>query len=366
MQRKDAMNRHLIALVLVMAAPLLLFGQATSELPTPAAIAGAKHRLLMITSAQQRLLRVSPMPRQKACEPGPVQPVIAYPGYFESVIVANNGDVYTSDQVTMGVYRITPRGQVTLFASLFGGAFYDPQALYAGTLGLEFDRHGNLWIAALDFLHTERHGIYMVTPEGRSELAVPMDPAVIPVPNSLIFDDRGNLYVTESYTGTIWKVARGEHVATPWLTHELLTPGPGGQFGANGIIYKDNTLIVVSTDRGLLLKVPLNRDGSPGEVTVFAQLLDPLGVTLGPDGLAFGPDGAVYATCAYAGQFVRVEDDGTWEVVLDQDLGYPTGAAFAKTRGERDTVYLANFLSPLNFGPSVVKVDLCKPKCGRE
>ena len=360
MQHEYAMKKFLIALVLVMAAPLQVFGQVTIEKPpSPATIARAKLTLLRVHPS-------SAMGKQKACEPGPVQALIPPPGWFESVVVANNGDIYTSDQATMYVYRITPSGQVSLFASLFGNNYYDPDAVNAGTLGLEFDRNGNLWIATLDFLNTERHGIYMVTPDGHSELAVPMDPSVIPLPNSLAFDSRGNLYVTESFTGTIWKVARGEHVATLWFTHELLTPPLGGAFGANGIIYKDKNLIVANTDRGSLLKIPLNRDGSAGELTVFAQLLDAQGLTPGPDGVTDGPDGEVYVTGAYAGQLIRVLDDGTWEVVLDQDIGYPTGVAFGKTHGEKYTVYLANLLSNFNNAPSVFKVELCKPKFGRE
>ena len=86
-------------------------------------------------------------------------------------------------------------------------------------------------------------------------------------------------------------------------------------FGANGIIYKDKNLIVANTDRGSLLKIPFNRDGSAGELTVFAQLLDAQGLTPGPDGVTDGPDGEVYVTGAYAGQLIRVLDDGTWEVV---------------------------------------------------
>ena len=352
MLHRYAMYISLIGLVLLAAAPPLLVGQATGERPSPATVATAKQRLLKVQP-------LSPVHQQKACESGPVQTLIPPPGWYESVATANNGDVYTSDQATMDVYRITPMGQVSLFASLFGDDYYDPYAVYAGTLGLEFDRNGNLWIATLDFLNTERHGIYMVTPDGRSELAVPMDPAVIPVPNGLDFDAHGNLYVTESFTGAIWKVAPGEHVATLWLTHELLTPPPNGLYGANGMVYKDKTLFVANTDRGTLLKVPLNRDGSAGMPTVFAKLLDPLGATLGPDGVTVGPDGAIYVTGNYANQLVRVAEDGTWKVVLD-DVTYPTGAAFGKTHGEKNTVYLANFLSTFNYAPSVIKVDLCK------
>ena len=297
--------------------------------------------------------------KKTACEPGPVQTLIPPPGYFESVTTANNGDVYTSDQAYMRISRITPGNGVSVFANLFGEDYYDPNASYAGTLGLKFDRNGNLWVVVLDFLDTEKHGIYVVAPNGHSELAIPMDPNVIPIPNSLTFDDRGNLYVTESATGAIWKVARGAHVPMLWLTHELLSPPPGGAFGANGIVYKDKSLFLVNTDKGTLLRVPLNRDGSAGDPTVLAQLLDQLGATIGPDGLAIGADKALYATGAYEGLLVRIAEDGSWEVVLD-GLAYPTSVAFGKTQGEKNTVYLSNFLATLNNEPGVVKVGLCE------
>jgi sugar lactone lactonase YvrE len=353
MRIKYARNTALFALVLVIAAPLLLFGQATRERPTPATISGEKQKLLQL---QPR----SVVPGKKACEPGPVQALIPPPGWFESIAVANNGDAYTSDQATMAVYRITPTGKVSRFASLLGNDYYDPQALYAGTLGLRFDRNGNLWVATLDFLDTEKHGMYRVTPDGQSELAVPMDPNVITAPNGLTFDAGGNLYVTEVVSGTIWKVIRGEHVATLWLANELLTPPPGGVYGANGIVYKDKTMFITNTDRGTILKVPLNRDGSAGEVTVFAQLFDDLGATLGPDGLILGPDGALYTACPYVGQLIRVAGDGSWQAVLDQDLAYSTDVAFGKTDGEKNMVYLSNFMATLNNAPGVVKVHLCK------
>lgn len=239
MRIKYARNTALFALVLVMVSPSLLSGQATGKRPSPATIATAKQRLIEMQSRSGLLKR-------KDCEPGPVQTLIPPPGWFESVTTANNGDVYTSDQATMRVYRITPRNRVTVFASLFGNDYYDPQATYAGTLGLQFDRNGNLWVIALDFLDTDKHGIYVVTPNGQSKLVIPMDPNVIPVPNSLTFDDRGNLYVTESVTGAIWKVARGEHVPTLCLTHELLSPPPSGAFGANGIVYENKSLFLVT------------------------------------------------------------------------------------------------------------------------
>ncbi|WP_257310294.1 SMP-30/gluconolactonase/LRE family protein [Geothrix fuzhouensis] len=264
-----------------------------------------------------------------------------------------NGNVYTSDQVTFDVYRITPRGETSVFAHLYD--MYNPDAAYAGALGMEFAQTGDLWIAMLNFMEPARHGLYTVRPDGSSELTVPMNPDEIYCPNGLAFDNRGDLFITESINGGIWKVAKGQREATLWLAHDQLVPPPNGVFGANGIAFKNGTFFVANTDKGTILKVSINPDGTPGEPSVFASGLN------GPDGVALGPAGDIYVACAYGGQLIRLAEDGAIEVLIDKDLGYPTTPAIVMGRGERLTAYLANFFSSMNGVPSLVKIELCNP-----
>ncbi|GLH73703.1 hypothetical protein GETHLI_22050 [Geothrix limicola] len=272
--------------------------------------------------------------------------------------MAPNGDVYTSDQVTFDVYRITPGGEISRFAHLYD--MYNPDAAYAGALGMEFSRTGDLWIAMLNFMEPARHGIYKVHPDGTIQLAVPMNPDEIVAPNGLAFDPFGDLYVTESINGAIWKVVKNQNLASLWLADALLVPPPSGVFGANGIVYKDRAFFVANTDAGTIIKVPVNQDGAPGNPSVFASGLN------GPDGITLGPYGDLYVACCYGGQLVRIMDDGKTEVVLDSDLGYPTTPVFGKTQGEKATVYLTNFFSTMNGVPSLIKVDMCKPQRGSQ
>lgn len=348
------MPRMLATLFLSLAVPGLLPGLEPPRAPSPAALTGARYDLLQL---RKRFLEARPhgwsarcFPR--ACEPGPFQTVLDRPGgWCEGVDVDGAGNAYTSDQVTEIVYRITPGGAVSQFARLF--VMDNPGARYAGTLGLKFSRHGDLWIATLNYLETEKHGIYRVRPDGSSELAVPLDPGTVPAPDGLEFDPRGNLFIAEVMEGGLWKVAPGEATATLWLSHDLLAPPPGGVFGANGLVYKEGAFYVTNTDQGTLVKVPVRPDGSPGEPRIVVSGLQ------GPDGIILGPRGEFLVACSYGGQLVRIDPSGTVEVLLDAELGYPTTPAFGKGRGERLTVYLTNFLSAQNGIPSLRKVDLC-------
>jgi sugar lactone lactonase YvrE len=291
------------------------------------------------------------------CTSGPVQVVLIRPGFYEGVTTSPRGDVYTSDQATTQVLRVTPEGRVEVVSKL-----YDPptnDGMFSGTLGLTYAPDGTLWIISYDFWGDSRHhGIWTVSRDGSARLAVTMDVQVAPFPNGLVFDAWGNLYVTESVTGTIWRIARGERVARPWLQHPLLMPAdpPLYGFGANGIAFKHGDLDVANTDQGTVVRVPVDAGGGPGTPTIFASGLD------APDGVTLGPWKDLYVPFALAGQLVRIGEDGTWRVVAETGLPLTTSVAFGAGR-ERSTAYIVNVnndVSTWDNVPMMVKVDVCE------
>jgi sugar lactone lactonase YvrE len=192
--------------------------------------------------------------------------------------------------------------------------------------------------------------------------------------NGLTFDDRGNLFVTDSFLGAIWKVSP-DRVVELWITSELLIwrddPFPPA-FGANGIVYWDGTLYVAVTGAGEaylpelrgrnypVVKVPIRRDGRAGRPRVF---LDD-DVLLVPDGLAVDRFGNLYVVdfggLAWGPGFphtgpaklVRVRPDGTEEAVASDGL---ENAASVAIRGR--TAYVTNLY--VTHVPNIVKIDLC-------
>jgi len=190
----------------------------------------------------------------------------------------------------------------------------------------------------------------------------------------MAFDDRGNLFVTDSTLGGIWKVSRNREVEL-WTTSNLLIwwGDPTGPFGANGIAYREGMLYVAVTDAGYgllpdlrgsnypVVTVPILEGGSAGQPQAF--LRDNL--VLAPDGLGLDHFGYLYVVdfggLAWGPGFpntgpaklVRVDLDGTdEEVVVSSGL---QNSASVVIVGQ--TAYVTNMY--VTDVPNIVKIDLC-------
>lgn len=104
--------------------------------------------------------------------------------------------------------------------------------------------------------------------------------------------------------------------------------------------------------------MPVSWSLNPGEPVVFASGL------LYPDGLTLGLANDIYLNLAYAGQLVRLADDGTRRVVADLGIGLATSPVFGQGR-ERFTAYVTNFGTD-GTTPTVVKVNLCEKNRGHD
>jgi sugar lactone lactonase YvrE len=297
--------------------------------------------------------------RAVQCTVGEVQPLLTVQDYgaftgawFEGVATGRNGSIYTSEQCTGDVYRLRPNGEKKVIARIPYGVTNDPDCTVAGTLGLAVSEDGDVWVVVISWM-PESHGIWRVHRNGTAELAVPLSPEDVPVPNAIGFDPDGNLYITESIIGAIWK-ARPGGPAELWLQHDLLAPTGG--FGANGIAFRHGALYVANTDQGTIVKVPLRRDGSPGDPLVIATGLN------GPDGVTVDAFGNLYLVTAYGAQLVRFRPGGTPEIVLDlaaNGVSWPASVDLGKIAREMNTAYIANFV-PQPGEPNLVKVNLCE------
>jgi hypothetical protein len=145
-------------------------------------------------------------------------------------------------------------------------------------LGLAFDSQGNLYAAIASQTPQVKSGVYRIGPEGGNATLFATHP-MMQIPNALVFNERGQLYISDSAAATIF-LAQPNGTVTEWLSHPLLqgnstfcsnTPDLQMNIGANGMILDRSkaSLFVANSDRASIIRVPIGPDDSAGEPEVF-------------------------------------------------------------------------------------------------
>jgi DNA-binding beta-propeller fold protein YncE len=114
----------------------------------------------------------------------------------------------------------------------------------------------------------------------------------LPVPNALVFDKSGNLYVSDSFQGAIFRINNARKCVTPCpvdtVKHDgLLATAGFPPFGANGLaLSKDGTMLyIANTGDDRILRVDLKTK----DIVVFAESIN------GADGIALYHDKLIVA-----------------------------------------------------------------------
>ena len=126
--------------------------------------------------------------------------------------------------------------------------------------------------------------------------------------NALTFDAAGNVYVSDSFNGIIWKTGpsgSGGGTATAWVTDPLLTTTGVPPFGANGLGFNKagDALFVANTGNDTIVKIPVT-GGSPGKPEVFVNSIN------GADGLVLNSSDNLWVAANQADEIVVVDPTG--------------------------------------------------------
>lgn len=319
-------------------------------------------------------------------------PLDASQGEFpEGVAVDKIGNVFLSIGGSTGprgaILKFTPSGEQSVLVD-----FETP-----GTTGIAVDADGDVYVARSI---APNNGVYRVDRHG-GIVRLPGTEQII-FPNALAFDDRGNLFVTETYSfdpplvpcangfapafgrGGIWRIPkRGS--AELWLRDELLTglvptlfPHP---VGANGIGFYRGELYVINTDKALVVRLTVNNNGLPSIPTVWKEVADvPESIFYGNpfiplllDGLSMDVQGNVYIAVPSRAAVIRINaDDLSQETVIAFPNSLlpdaPLSLAFGTGKGERTSLFVSNggisamIVPGLPWtGPGLLKIDVGIP-----
>jgi streptogramin lyase len=258
------------------------------------------------------------------------------PSVPESIAFDNRGNMYMGLPFASSVVKATRDGVISTIATFPSSTF---------PLGVRLDRKQNVFVAVAG------SGVWEIPASGGSAKQLVAQAGLW---NGLAFDRRGNLFVSESHGGAIWRLGRDGTFAL-WSDSSLLlgttSPGPCGlvhpavpsfgPLGANGIEFnRDGDLMVANTDLGTIVRIRTNRDGSAGTARVFAG---PDCNLWGADGVAIDNKNNLYVAANSKGQIDRVDPEGELEVIAAGDpLNFPSDIAFMKT-GERNEIFISNF-----------------------
>jgi DNA-binding beta-propeller fold protein YncE len=126
-----------------------------------------------------------------------------------------------------------------------------------------------------------------------------------PAPNGLTFDRRGNLYISDSFQGAVFRIDDAHKCMTscPVATvkHDALLATAGfPPFGANGLALSrdENQLFIANTGDDRILRMDLKTK----EISVWAESID------GADGIAF-----------YKGRLVAAANQGDVVLILNEN-----------------------------------------------
>ncbi|SRR5713226_4845173 len=171
-----------------------------------------------------------------------------------------------------------------------------------------------------------------------------------PAPNALKFDSHGNLFVSDSFQGAIFKINNAHTCTTPCavttVKHDgLLATAGFPAFGANGIDFGSNgtQLFIANTGDDRILKLNL----STGAISVFAESIN------GADGIVFDGDGHLVVAANQADEVVILNDKGRVIAKLGdfegiRHDGSPRGLLFpASVVIVKDTIFVTNLALPL-------------------
>jgi hypothetical protein len=174
-----------------------------------------------------------------------------------------------------------------------------------------------------------------------------------PAPNAMEFDKFGDLYVSDSFQGAIFRIQNVRNCALPCsvttLSHDPLLATAGfPPFGANGLAFSPgdlmhSTLFVANTGDDRVLKV----NTTTGAVSVFTESVN------GADGLVFDRYGRLWACANQNDEVVALNSNGRVIIRLGGfegiRHGVPKGLLFpASPVIVGDEMFVTNLALPLN------------------
>ena len=284
----------------------------------------------------------------------------------EGLTVAPNGDVYvaTFGFNTTGsasgpgkIYVYNDDGRLLRTLTVAGST--------ANLLGLAFHPTTHA-LLVIDFGGAK---VLNVDPQtGSSSVFMTLPPPPLPPPppppspglNALTLDSAGNVYVSDSFQGIIWKTGPSGGVAMAWVTNALLATTGVPPFGANGLAFNKagSALFVANTGNDQIVKIPVT-GGTPGTPAVFVNSIN------GADGLIMDEHDNIWVAANQSDEIVVLDKtgkviaklgdfDGVDRNGVPQGLLFPASPEFSR---DKRSLFVTNLALDIQLFGLVQSID---------
>jgi sugar lactone lactonase YvrE len=273
----------------------------------------------------------------------------------EGLVVASNGDVYVATfdgSKKICVFNSEGKLLRTLTVNASSGFL----------LGLGFHPQTDAFLV-IDFgagtvlnvdKHTGASSVFMTSPNG------PQPGSGL---NAMTFDSLGNVYVSDSFGGIIWRTGPSGGAVTQWVLNPLLKTTGDPPFGANGLGFNkaQSILFVANTGNDTIVQIPVS-GGAAGTPAIFTNSIN------GADGLVIDDHDNLWVAANQSDEIVVVDKTGKVIAKLGDfdglvDGGTPKGLLFPASPDfsrDKKTLFVTNLALDLRVGtgnPANVAVD---------
>src|SRR5579871_372221 len=243
--------------------------------------------------------------------------LVPLPGYPEAVAV-NKGIVYVTTPANLGI-PANNSASVVYGLDIRTGAVVKTFTIKGQTSTVKglacaaFDDHDNIYV--LDF----QQGVFKINVNTGQQTTYatnfpivfhsafnPIFPLLL---NDLAFGPSGELYISDTFQATIWRVPPGGGTPEVWFQDPRLD----GPIGPNGLrVSPDGKSVYVITSAdgngvGRMWTLPLVSHPTAAELQLFTTF----DTGSRPDGFAFGRSGRLYVALASLSQIAVLNPDGT-------------------------------------------------------
>jgi len=181
--------------------------------------------------------------------------------------------------------------------------------------------------------------------------------------NALTFDRSGNIYVSDSFNGVIWKIPANGGTPVAWSNSPLLSPGTGltPPFGANGVEFNTERTILYVADTAFhqIIQIPVKSDGSAGPASILITGIN------APDGILVDRDDNIWICSNQEDEIVIIDKTGKVIAKLGDFYGidrngiaqgflFPASLAFSR---DGTTLYVSNLTLYLPYAGASAAID---------